>query len=138
MDRFSGGRSIELLHENLNATAIDVGRAVSDALARNWSEGSMRRNGHALRKWAFLLYPNLRPPKLGDKAYLYSRGLAQGSASKGPTPLLTVGILSEVRGRINPPFEPKRIAEMLGLSQETVRGFRRRNPDIWNDIFETD
>lgn len=130
--------AIDILQEDLNATAIDVGRAVSDALDRDWSEGSMRRNGHALRKWVFLLYPNLRSPKLGDKAYLYSRGLVQKRKRKGPTPLLTAEILCEVRDKIKPPFWPKKIAEMLGLSSETVRGFRRRNRNIWKEIFGDD
>ncbi|MEM1009638.1 MAG: toll/interleukin-1 receptor domain-containing protein [Myxococcota bacterium] len=53
---------ISLLEANMNVSAKEIGGAISKALGRDWSEGSRKRYGHAIRSWILRFYPNLRPP----------------------------------------------------------------------------
>ena len=129
--------ALDVLKEDLDASSASIGSAVSEAFDRDWSTASKQRNGQALRKWAFLLYPNLRSPRLGEKAYLYAAALEPKKKSKGPPRLLSEEMLKIAAQELEPSVNAKRIAELLSVFAETVRRYKRSNPAAWARIFKS-
>lgn len=128
---------ISLLEANMNVSAKEIGGAISKALGRDWSEGSRKRYGHAIRSWILRFYPNLRPPIPGERAYLYSHVVTKVAPRKGPYPLVSEEILRKVAGEIPFPTNSVRVAEFLGVSTETIRRWRRKNRERWSELFES-
>lgn len=128
---------ISELEKDIDTEALFIGYAVSDALERGWTEGSARRNGHAIKKWIFLLYPNLRTPKMGEKAYLHLRAYKSDRTFRGRHCLLSEEILVELSQRSPSIRTPAEIASHLGLCTATVLRWKKKNPASWQNIFET-
>lgn len=126
--------AIGVLRDDMNASSVDIGEAVSKELQRGWSPASMKRNGQALKKWIFVLYPNLELPSPGDEAYLYLQGVQKEHLGKGRPTLISGEVLNHISQMKREGLSIPKMAKLLGMNPETIRRFRRRNPERWNDL----
>ena len=126
---------ISELESDIDASATQIGNAVSQGLERDWSDASCMRNGQAIRKWIFLLYPNLKPPNLGGKGFLRLHSYRRGYSGKGAHGLVNAEVLREVASKHQQDLSAVEVSTILGVNPETVRRWKRKNETKWQEIF---
>ena len=123
-----------MLKKDIRAKSHEIGGAVGEFLGREWTHSSKVRNGQAYRKWTVLLYPNFLIPKAGEENFLHVRSMRTEQKGKGPPPFITEEIVEKIAEMKGNGTSIAAMARELGCVAQTIRNWKRKNPDIWNNL----
>jgi len=124
----------EMLAENPDLTPTEIGVSAADFLRRNWKSTTHQSYGHRLRSWTAYAFRELLLDKSGRPLHHSLGELEKDRPRIGSPRFINSETLTRISEMKASGMTIAAMAKEFKISAETIRKFKRQNPDAWEQL----